>query len=54
MDIGRGIRFADELKQDAVALVVEHGYAVSVVSLDPHQVIVNLEGPMFEITPVGK
>jgi len=32
IDIGKGIRFTDEFKQDAVAQVVERGYAVSEVA----------------------
>ncbi|PHR51489.1 MAG: hypothetical protein COA47_17950 [Robiginitomaculum sp.] len=32
MDLAKGIRFTDEFKQDAVAQIVERGYAVSGVA----------------------
>jgi len=32
MDMAKGIRFTDEFKQDAVAQIVERGYAVSEVA----------------------
>tara|TARA_R110001583_G_scaffold185291_1_gene345286 strand:+ start:167 stop:346 length:180 start_codon:yes stop_codon:yes gene_type:complete len=51
--MNKGIRFTDEFKQDAVAQVVERGYAVSEVAErlgDQHQVALHVESLRSSLT----
>ena len=50
--MNKGIRFTDEFKRDAVAQVVERGYAVSEVAerLGISNLAVHVEGAVFEAT----
>ena len=50
--MNKGIRFTDEFKQDAVAQVVERGYAVSEVAERlgiSHQVALRMEVAVCEV-----